>query len=385
MENDTESGIEEAIVWLGGIIPLEWSTLIQIGLVIFATAIADLAIRQAFIRFERRAQETDRIWDDALSAGSRLPVRLAVWLIGITFAIELIDEDVRTTIFDFAPGFRDISLILLIAWALIRSVRGIEKNLVDKWYQEEEPIDQTTVDAVSKLIRATIMVTAGLVILQTLGFTLTSLLAFGGIGGLALGFAAQDLLSNFFGGLTIYLERPFKVGDWVRSPDREIEGAVEVIGWRRTVIRTFDLRPLYVPNSVFNQVSLENPSRMLHRRIFEIIGVRYDDFNVVKPIVDDIRTMLEQHEEITLDRTLIVNFTEFSESSLDIFIYCFTKTKVWTEFHGIKEDILLRIGTIIQAHGAEIAYPTRTLHVPDGVAGSGGPPVEPRAEGRGRG
>ena len=90
-------------------------------------------------------------------------------------------------------------------------------------------------------------------------------------------FAAKDLLANFFGGLTIYLDRPFAVGDWIRSPDREIEGTVERIGWRLTLIRTFDKRPLYIPNAVFTTIAVENPSRMHNRRIYETIGIRYDD------------------------------------------------------------------------------------------------------------
>ena len=75
----------------------------------------------------------------------------------------------------------------------------------------------------------------------------------------------------------VYLDRPFAVGDWVRSPDREIEGTVENIGWRVTRIRTFDKRPLYIPNSIFSQIAVENPSRMSNRRIKETIGIRYDD------------------------------------------------------------------------------------------------------------
>ena len=117
-------------------------------------------------------------------------------------------------------------------------------------------------DAMAKLLRLSVIITAGLVVLQTLGFSISGVLAFGGVGGIAVGFAARDLLANFFGGLMIYLDRPFSVGDWVRSPDRNIEGTVERIGWRLTVIRTFDKRPLYVPNSVFANIAVENPSRM---------------------------------------------------------------------------------------------------------------------------
>ena len=91
--------------------------------------------------------------------------------------------------------------------------------------------------------------------MQTLGFSVSGVMAFGGIGGIAIGFAAKDLLANFFGALTIYLDRPFSEGDWIRSPDREIEGIVENIGWRLTVIRSFDKRPIYVPNSVFASIA----------------------------------------------------------------------------------------------------------------------------------
>ena len=113
--------------------------------------------------------------------------------------------------------------------------------------------------ALAKLLRLSIVISAVLVALPTVGIEITALLAFGGVGGLAVGFAAQDLLSNFFGGLMIYLDRPFTIGDWIRSPDREIEGTVESIGWRLTVVRTFDKRPLYIPNSVFTTLTVENP------------------------------------------------------------------------------------------------------------------------------
>jgi MscS family membrane protein len=139
---------------------------------------------------------------------------------------------------------------------------------------------------------------------------------------------------------------------------------VEEIGWRLTVIRTFDQRPLYVPNSVFAKIALENPSRMRNRRIHETMGVRYDDAAKVKPIVDEVRQMLIDDPDIETDeRTLIVNFNAFNASSLDFFVYTFTKTTNWVEFHGIKQRILLQIFAIIEKHGAEIAFPTSTIHL----------------------
>ena len=187
--------------------------------------------------------------------------------------------------------------------------------------------------------------------------------ALGGVGGLAVGLAAKDLLANFFGGLTIYMDRPFSVGEWIRSPDKSIEGTVEYISWRHTRIRAFNKNPIYVPNAVFTTIVVENPSRMSHRRIKETVGVRYDDFAVVAPIVDDIRSMLKSHPEIDATQTLIVNFTQFAASSLDIMVYTFTKTTVWVDYHVVKQDVLLKIGTIIERHGAEMAFPTQTLHI----------------------
>ena len=130
---------------------------------------------------------------------------------------------------------------------------------------------------------------------------------------------------------------------------------MEHIGWRVTTIRTFDQRPLYVPNAAFTTIAVENPSRMTNRRIYETIGVRYADVKQMPEIVADIRAMLEHHEEIDTRRTLIVNFVAFNASSLDIMVYTFTKTTDWVRFHEIKQDVLLKISDIIEQHGAEVA------------------------------
>ena len=223
--------------------------------------------------------------------------------------------------------------------------------------------DVTTANAIGKLLRISVIITAVLSVLQTLGVSVSGVMAFGGIGGIAVGFAAKDLLANFFGGLMIYLDRPFVVGDWIKSPDREIEGTVEHIGWRLTLIRTFDRRPLYVPNSIFANIAVENPSRMQNRRIYETFGVRYDDASRVKGIVDDVRTLLASHADIDPERTLIVNLNEFGDSSLNFFIYTFTRTTNWVEFHAIKEKVLLQVLAIIESHGAQCAFPTSTVHL----------------------
>ncbi|WP_277868790.1 mechanosensitive ion channel domain-containing protein [Vibrio sp. 10N.286.49.B3] len=159
------------------------------------------------------------------------------------------------------------------------------------------------------------------------------------------------------------MRKTFKVGDWIRSPDRNIEGTVERIGWRMTIIRTFDKRPIYVPNSVFSNIVVENPSRMLNRRINETIGLRYQDAQQMTDITDAVRTMLRNHPDIDSKQTLIVNFDQFGPSSLNFFIYTFTKTVNWVRYHEVKQDVLLQIVEIIKQHNADIAYPTQTINM----------------------
>lgn len=146
---------------------------------------------------------------------------------------------------------------------------------------------------------------------RALGVNIAGLLAFGGVGGIAAGLAAKSLLANLFGGLSVYLDHPFRIGDWIRSPDREIEGTVEEIGWRRTLIRTFDMRPLYVPNALFMTISVENPSRMLNRRTFEKVGVRYEVHFDQQSDVLDIRldsSRIVDSEEVKLG--ILLNYND---------------------------------------------------------------------------
>ncbi|NND68242.1 MAG: mechanosensitive ion channel family protein [Halioglobus sp.] len=312
-------------------------------------------------RMRSVAKASDAAWDDVIIAASETPLRLGLWvLVGYSaLAIYPFTEGVQTAL----RRLPDTGLIFLLAWFGQRLITGIEEQLLSSTRGAMNSDDKATIRATCKLARITLWIIAGLMVLQSLGVSIQGLLAFGGIGGIAVGFAAKDLLANFFGALSIHLDRPFTVGDWIRSPDKEIEGTVETIGWRLTCIRTFDQRPLYVPNAVFSQIALENPSRMFNRRIYETIGLRYEDADKVAAIVDEVRTMLEQHNDIDHDRTLIVNFVSFGPSSLDFFVYTFTKTTVWVDYHQIKENILLQILSIIHANGADIAFPTRTLHI----------------------
>jgi len=307
------------------------------------------------------------MFDDVVLEALTGPSRALVWVLGISFAGEIVGAQTEAVIFTVIEMLRKIGIILVLMWFAVRFTKLYETRYIDSRTGRGEEVDVTLVHGMGKLLRAAVFVTTGLIILQTMGINVAGLLAFGGVGGIAVGLAARDLLANVFGGLTVYMDRPFAVGDWIRSPDREIEGTVEEIGWRRTAIRTFDKRLLYVPNAVFTSISVENPSRMSHRRIKETIGVRYDDMARVPAILEDVRKYLHESPDIDQSQTLMVNLNEFGESSVNFFIYTFTRTTVWTEYHAVKEKVMLAISDIVERHGAEIAFPTRTIHVPDAV------------------
>jgi MscS family membrane protein len=337
-----------------------WDVSIALGV----TLVAGLAWRMLRKRLVRIVASTNNDWDDVFVKGIAVPVNWIIFVIGFTWAGDITASYFNEDSFEAISITRQLALIILVAWALWRLINRVEEKQLDSG------MDPTTVQMVGKVAKLAVTILIIMPVFQLLGISISGILAFGGMGGLIVGLAAKDLLANFFGSMIIYLDKPFRVGDWVRSPDRSIEGTVESIGFRVTRIRTFDKRPLYVPNSIFTSIAVENPSRMLNRRIYETIGVRYQDARVVHELMEKVRVMLRNHPEIDQEQTMIVNFNAFGASSLDFFIYTFTKTTDWVYFHEVKQDILLKVMDIIHESGADCAFPTRTLHLdslPEGV------------------
>ena len=349
--------------WLPGSSPeLVW--IIQVFAIVLATALVGFIAKRLLRKMAAKVSGTRTRWDDVVLNALARPIAWVIWLEGLDIAADVIYARTQSAIFTYSNSVRDVGILLCLTWFVLGIIRGAEEELT----RQSDQVDKTTAQAIGKLLRLAVIITAALVILQTLGYSISGVLAMGGVGGIAIGFAAKDLLANFFGGLIIYLDRPFAVGDWVRSPDREIEGTVEHIGWRMTMIRNFQSQPMYVPNSVFTSVIVENPSRMSNRRIYETIGLRYSDLTSMDQIVADVVAMLKSHPEIEPEKTMIVNFNEFSDSSVDFFVYCFTKTTQWIKFHEVKQNVMLRIAEIVEANNAEIAFPTSTIHIAEAIA-----------------
>lgn len=333
---------------------LQWVE--HVVLLVCAAAFAWVVWRFIFTQSVAWSEKRDTKWDIILLESINLPINVLIFFVPSSYIVGSF-LDVGTSI-DTAwlPVFRRILFFACTLWMLFRLVNATEAYLMTS-----EKRDHTTVSGIGHVLRLILIFIGLLVALQQFGISLTGVLTVGGVGGLVVGLAAKDVLSNFFGGMMIYFDRPFKVGDWINSPDRKIEGTVERIGLRMTMIRKFDSRPLYVPNSVFSSVVVQNPSRMKHRRINETIGLRYKDADKMAIIVAEVKKMLLNHPEIEQKATLMVNFDTFAGSSLNFFIYAFTKTTNWARFHDIKQDVMLNIVDIVHAHGADFAFPSRTI------------------------
>ena len=348
--------------WLVNLTGEQYLWVFELFLIVLVALSLGFFLNRLIDKLELQAARSKSVWDDALIEACRRPAIWLIWILGVNFAASIAAQKMDSPLQGLIDPINRLALIFLGSLFVVRFIKRAERNLLHPDYMSK-PIDETTVRAVGKLLRATVIITAVLIGMQLFGYSISGLLAFGGIGGIAMGFAAKDLLANFFGGLMIYLDRPFSVGEWIRSPDQEIEGTVEDIGWRLTRIRTFDMRPLYIPNAVFANISVENPSRMSNRRINETVGIRYEDIHSMDSIVAAVTDMLLRHPDIDANQTMIVNFNKFNASSVDFIVYTFTKTTDWIDFHKIKQDVLLRVASIVADHDAEIAYPTSTIHL----------------------
>lgn len=284
----------------------------------------------------------------------------------LAFAVFVLSQYLQMALLDFhikviTAKMIVITQMILIGAILIQTlffmVNSLEKSQIEKG------ADKTSAKIITRVLKIVIFIIVLLLFGEHFGLSLSGLMTFGGIGGIAIGFASKDVLSNFFSGVMLFFERPFNIDDWINSPDRKIEGVVKEIGWRSTKIMTFDNRPLYIPNALFSSISVENPGRMTNRRINTEIGLRYEDADKVSAVVNDIRTMLQQNPKIDLTQTLLVYFNAFGESSLNIMIYCFTKTVKWAEWLEAQQEVYLKIIEIVHKNGADFADTTQLLYL----------------------
>ncbi len=254
-----------------------------------------------------------------------------------------------------------------ISWAFYRADSIFSRAMENYFKKKNSEIGLSFVPFFNKFIKSSVIVIGFVLIVQEWGYNIGAIITGLGIGGLAVALAAKDTLANMFGGLTIIMDRPFKIGDWVKIGS--VEGIVEDIGFRSTRIRTFEKSLISMPNSVIANTAIENFSRRGERRISYKIGVVYSTpKDKLKSAVKEIKLMLENHPGISKNSTLLVYFTEFADSSLNIFIYCFTVSSVWSEYLRIREDVNFKIIEIMERLGIEFAYPSMSIYIEKNAA-----------------
>ena len=259
----------------------------------------------------------------------------------------------------FLSIFRS-SIIFFFAWGFYNFVSTCSTlfNEIEKKY--EINIDKILIPFFSKILRFLIVIFAIVLIAGEWDYDVNGFIAGLGLGGLAFALAAKDTASNIFGGIVIIFDKPFSIGDWIATPS--VEGTVEDINFRSTKVRTFAHSIVTVPNSTLVNQPVTNWTKMGKRRITFNLGVTYNTpKDNLEKCVAKINHMLSSHPHIHQE-TIFVRFDGFNESSLDIFLYFFTKTTNWGEFLRIKEDVNFKIMDILEEQEVSVAFPSRSIY-----------------------
>ncbi len=310
------------------------------------------------------------------------PIDVLVVIININIVLfvysDFSDIALVKTSFDVIYGF----FFTLVVYRILNTVAAIKISEIN----DENKIKNEMINVGIKIINFVVMLIGFLIMLYLAGVNLTAVLSGLGIGGFAVAFAAKDTISNFFGTLSILFSNVFSQGDWIVVANDE--GVVVEIGLRVTTLRTFDNAMIAIPNGTFATTDVKNWSkRTLGRRIKMSIGIKYDSKSEdIKNAVTQIREMLDKHSGIATEntahkhreyhsakliskddfegvkKTLLVYLDDFGPSSMNILIYCFTKTVNWKSWLEIKEDVMFKIMDILEKNNLEFAFPSLSIY-----------------------
>lgn len=326
----------------------------EASLITIVTLVGVFLCKFSTERILQHLRGSRRFWLKSTLKSAKSPLISFILLYGGVCFIDSFDNNLELHLVDDFSVFRKLVAILTTSWFAFNLIGIVEETYLLK-RNENSKIDQGTADALTKTARIIVVIVVSLLSMQTLGFSISALVAFAGGGGVVAGFAAKDMLSNFFGALSIYLDKPFVVGDWIRSPDKEIEGIVERIGLRITKIRTLEKRPLFVQNAIFNTLSIENVTNMSHRRVKEKIGLTHNNLKNLNKVTIAIEEMLKQHPDVDQEMFMVINLESFDITSATLLLMTFTKKVAFVDFCKFRQDILLKISDIVEQEGCQLA------------------------------
>jgi len=312
---------------------------------------------------KRLALRTETTFDDAVVDATAGPMKLVPVIVSLFFALNVLQIGAEGAV----RGHQFVQSLVVIAlfWALHNAVGPLAYALKGL----RNALTPVMIDWLTKALRIVFIIVGAAAVLQVWDIPVAGIVAGLGLFGVAIGLGAQDLFKNLIAGILILTEKRFLPGDWVKV-DGIVEGTVEEINFRSTLVRRFDKGPVYVPNSKLADNAVTNFSRMTHRRTYWIIGVRYDaTAEQLREIRDKVLGYVQNHPEYAQapEVSTFMRVDSFGPSSIDFMLYCFTKTTNWGEWLRLKEELAFFIKETVADAGTDFAFPSTSVYVESGA------------------
>ena len=347
-------------IWTRGFLGIEVGRLLTaLGIILAFLVLRHFFTMIVMARLHRWADRTESKLDDEAVNALAPPIRFVPLLVGIFVAVGYLG--IEGSLAGIADNILRSLVVFTLFWLLYAAIGPF--SFV--FGRLERIFTRPMVEWLVKATRIGVAFIGGAIILELWGIQVGPLLAGLGLFGVAVALGAQDLFKNLIAGILVIAEKRFNPGDWIRV-DGVVEGTVETIGFRSTRIRRFDKAPVYVPNAKLSDNAVTNFSGMTHRRIYWMIGVEYrTTVEQLREIRDGIAGYLQDNADFAPpeEAATFVRIDSFNDSSIDIMLYCFTKTTDWGEWLEIKEKLAYRIMDVVHGAGAGFAFPSQSLYV----------------------
>lgn len=347
-------------VWTTGVLGYSiGNVLLAAGIFLVFYTLRGLFTKVVLGALRRWVEKSKTTIDDQIIDVLAGPIRLLFVAVGIFFATNAIDFDGAAN--ELANKLVRSLIAYVIFWGLYNSIGPLKQVLK----RLEKVLSVEMVAWVVTGLRWAVLAVGAATILQLWGIQVAPIIAGLGLFGVAVALGAQDLFKNLIGGLCILIEKRFHNGDWILC-EGVVEGTVEHIGFRSTMVRRFDASPVYVPNQKLSDTAVTNFSNMTYRRISWTINLEYrTTLEQLRTIRDQVETYLTSTPEFVQPpkASLFVRIDKFGPSSIDLMIYTFTYTKVWGEWLICKENLAYEIKKIVENAGAEFAFPSQSVYV----------------------
>ncbi len=347
-------------VWKNGVLGIDvGQIIIAVGIFLLFMVLRNLLTRFILNRLQTWAQRTSSRIDDAVVEAIEAPVRFIPIVLGIFFATAYLELDPESAV--IASKINRSLVAFVIFWALFRASKPVGQLL----QRANRILTEAMILWLSKAIRIAFALLGAAAILEIWGIQVGPIIAGLGLFGVAVALGAQDLFKNLIAGIFVIGERRFHPGDWILV-DGVVEGTVEQIGFRTTTVRRFDKAPVFVPNTKLSDQAVTNFSRMTYRRIKWVIGLEYrSTAEQLQSVRDGIEKYLVENKDFVQpeETATFVRIDSFGPSSIDILMYCFTRTTNWLEWLEIKERLLIAIKQIVEDAGTGFAFPSRSLYL----------------------